>query len=71
MTDKESEKELKDQIAKEIAENFPDLKSVSGQWDGPSRQSAEDWARELFEKKEAAEAANIIDEQIKQQKKSD
>ena len=68
MTEKEPEKELKEQIAQEIAENFPDLKSVSGEWDGPSRQSAEDWAREWFEKKEAAEAANLIDEQIKQQK---
>ena len=65
MTEKEAEEELKKQIAKEISEQFPDLKSISGEWDGPSRQSAEDWAREWMEKKEAAA---LIDEQINQQK---
>jgi hypothetical protein len=65
MTEKEAEEELKKQIAKEISEQFPDLKSISGEWDGPSRQSAEDWAREWMEKKEAAA---LIDEQINQKK---
>ena len=65
MTEKEAEEELKKQIAKEISEQFPDLKSISGEWDGPSRQSAEDWALEWMEKKEAAA---LIDEQINQQK---
>ena len=67
MVDKEDNENIKEQIAEEIAANFPDLQSVSGRWDGPSRQSAEDWAMEWLAKKEAVDA---IDKQIRKQEES-
>ncbi len=65
MVDKEDNENVKEQIAEEIAASFPDLQSVSGQWDGPSRQNAEDWAMDWLAKKEAVD---LIEKQIKQQK---
>jgi|GEM_PF-2747383 hypothetical protein len=67
MVDKEDNENIKEQIAEEIATNFSDLQSVSGRWDGPSRQNAEDWAMDWLAKKEAVD---LIEEQIKQKKES-